>query len=300
VGRKFTIPADYEHLPYLEEVGVEFPDEFRNPDGSYSVTLGDLRDTLKGRRDEFTYEFVQDNAITSRLELVDGEFGEQLVEDVDYWARAIEREFGFRNPEDWDNDFEYVDGATLGDLKASFREGFREAITVNDYFTPDMYQQEYERSFGPLDWEPPTPPSLSQAEGVITPSLGITAVDGDTIQMYTEDGHVDVRLIGVNAPELGQPGSAEAETALHNFLTKHEGRVRFVLHQPELFGRTQTFRDFDQGEVIETTRLFAWLYVDGQPIYDPTVFTADNPRGVGISGDVPDFEAMLSGRGVQQ
>jgi hypothetical protein len=42
-------------------------------------------------------------------------------------------------------------------------------------------------------------------------------------------------------------------------------------------------------------RLLAWLYVDGVPLYDASVFTSDNPRGAGSGGKVVNLEAILEG-----
>jgi hypothetical protein len=58
------------------------------------------------------------------------------------------------------------------------------------------------------------------------------------------------------------------------------------VYKPELFGLTQLTAP---GE----SRLLAWLYVDGVPLYSPDVFTADNPRGSGRGGNVLPLQQLL-------
>jgi micrococcal nuclease len=59
------------------------------------------------------------------------------------------------------------------------------------------------------------------------------AVDGDTIRCGAER----IRLRGVYAPELGEPGGAEARVRLQRRLD--EGEVRLERHGRDRYGRTR-------------------------------------------------------------
>ena len=59
------------------------------------------------------------------------------------------------------------------------------------------------------------------------------AVDGDTIRCGSER----IRLRGVYAPELAEPGGAEARTRLQRRLD--EGEVRLDRHGRDRYGRTR-------------------------------------------------------------
>ena len=96
-----------------------------------------------------------------------------------------------------------------------------------------------------------------------------------------------VRLIGINAPEVTQSGYAEAREQLARVIAGAT-EVTFGIYKPELFGMIQQSAPGER-------RLLAWLYVDGVPLYDASVFTSDNPRGAGSGGNVVNLEAILEG-----
>jgi hypothetical protein len=102
-----------------------------------------------------------------------------------------------------------------------------------------------------------------------------------------EDGPMRVRIIGLNAPELTQSGYAEAREQLARVITRAD-EVTFGIYRPELFGMIQQSAPGEK-------RLLAWIYIDGIPLYDPSVFGSNNPRGAGSGGKVVNLEAILEG-----
>ena len=59
----------------------------------------------------------------------------------------------------------------------------------------------------------------------------VQAVDGDTIRYGTER----IRLRGLNAPELSEPGGFEARQRLAELLS--QGNMRLVPHGLDIYGR---------------------------------------------------------------
>jgi len=84
----------------------------------------------------------------------------------------------------------------------------------------------------------PEPQEKDEQEIVV-----LEVIDGDTIKLNTGE---KVRLIGINAPETGQPCSSEAKSKLTNLV----------------FGRTVTLEK-DVDEVDQYGRLLRYVYVDG-------------------------------------
>ena len=176
-------------------------------------------------------------------------------------------------------------------VKEKVRARIREMVTLG-VTTVDDYQQNWEELFGPIDYEPPDPPPVDQLDfGIaLTPQQvsdgTVEVLDGDTISLLTADGPLRIRLIGINAPEMTQDGGPEATSNLIDLLNNAESVV-LGFYKPELFGITQRTSPSER-------RLFAWLYVDGVPIWDPSVFTSSNPRGAGVGGTVLDLAGILS------
>jgi endonuclease YncB( thermonuclease family) len=63
-------------------------------------------------------------------------------------------------------------------------------------------------------------------------SWQVQAVDGDTIRYGTER----IRLRGLNAPELSEPGGIEARERLAELLS--QGNIRIIPHGQDVYGRT--------------------------------------------------------------
>jgi endonuclease YncB( thermonuclease family) len=62
-------------------------------------------------------------------------------------------------------------------------------------------------------------------------SWQVQAVDGDTIRYGTER----IRLRGLNAPELSDPGGLEARQRLAELLS--QGNIRIIPHGQDVYGR---------------------------------------------------------------
>lgn len=83
----------------------------------------------------------------------------------------------------------------------------------------------------------------------------IAVVDGDTIDVATENGTARVRLIGIDTPEIGRDGKAGECYA---------DEARDFLDQL-LYGRTvQLHADATQADVDKYGRLLRYVLVDGQ------------------------------------
>jgi hypothetical protein len=247
-----------------------------------SFTYGEFHKLL----DEFDERFdVAQPALLDTLErgvthgqlaLHNDELGLGLLNNIDVADREF-RKLGIDSVEDWPES-----------AKAEVRRLFSEAISVG-YTTLPVYEQEMEPIFGAIDYEPPVPPPVAELEAGLSMTgdeLNDAAViDGDTMTVITADGPLRVRFIGINAPEATQPGYAEARGMLEKVVEGAE-EIVFGIYKPDLFGVTQQSAPGER-------RLLAWLYVDGVPIYDPSVFASDNPRGAGVGGTVIDLPAIL-------
>jgi hypothetical protein len=171
------------------------------------------------------------------------------------------------------------------ETKAKAREAFAEAIPTDPELLAD-YNRWLRPMLGDLEWTPPTPPAVDGLTNRFRarPS-DVVVEDGDTIRLLTRDGDVRVRIIGLNSPEQGQEGYRAASDALAEIMA---GAKEIVVGQylPEKFGAVQQIDE-------NTVRLYAWLYVDGVPLYDPASFTATNQRGVRTGGEVVDLADLL-------
>jgi hypothetical protein len=221
---------------------------------------------------------LQNGAVHGQLAKHSDHFGLGLLNDIGE-ADQYFRDQGIESIEDWPEE-------TL----SAVRERFAEAINQG-YTTLADYRQEMEPIFGPIDYEPPSPPPVAELESGIRVAgddlADLAVVDGDTMSVMLEDGPMRVRLIGINAPEVTQSGYAEAREQLARVIAGAT-EVTFGIYKPELFGMIQQSAPGER-------RLLAWLYVDGVPLYDASVFTSDNPRGAGSGGKVVNLEAILEG-----
>lgn len=100
----------------------------------------------------------------------------------------------------------------------------------------------------------PTVPA-STSDPVAETGEVIAVVDGDTIDVAQSDGTARVRLIGIDAPEIGRGGEAsecyadEARTFLDELVYGHQ---------------VELVRDPTQADVDKYGRLLRHVYVDGQ------------------------------------
>lgn len=70
----------------------------------------------------------------------------------------------------------------------------------------------------------------------------IRVVDGDTLDLRLDLGfHLSAamrfRLLGVDTPERGQPGWAEATAYVQAWCDEHSGNLRVRTHKADSFGR---------------------------------------------------------------
>lgn len=175
------------------------------------------------------------------------------------------------------------------EVRAWFRDHFNTAIETG-LISLDDYQAHVAPLFGDIDFQPSVPSfGEIQAGLAVTPDQlrdgTVEVLDGDTLSLMTPEGATRVRIIGINAPEATQDGYTDATQNLINLLLGADS-VTLAVYKPELFGVTQLTAPGEE-------RLLMWLFVDGVPIYDESVFTSDNPRGAGVGGTVLDLEAIL-------
>jgi len=170
--------------------------------------------------------------------------------------------------------------------KAALRDRIAATVATDPAMLRD-YNKFLRPALGPLDWEPPQPPPVSELEKAIeTEARFVSVEDGDTIRLATANGDVRVRIIGLNAPEQGQVGYSDAWDRLNDII-EGAGTVTVGRYRSDLF---PTVQNVDVGE----QRIFGWLYVDGVPLYDPAVFTATNQTGAETGGNVTDLAARLA------
>jgi endonuclease YncB( thermonuclease family) len=189
------------------------------------------------------------------------------------------------------------------DWKEPWKDGVRQvfqAAVASGFVTPDGYRQDVEPYFGAIDFAAPEVPlarDLGDGPSLAVPSSWSTVgsgapgaaqvIDGDSVRLFTADGEVEVRIIGVAAPERTEAGYGEASARLADFMAGHD--VEFRVWQPEVYGLSQAVG------IEDRVRLRLWLYADGVPVFDPTLFTSENPLGRERStGAVPDYEGMLA------
>jgi endonuclease YncB( thermonuclease family) len=83
----------------------------------------------------------------------------------------------------------------------------------------------FQRSSTPPD---SVPSSSSSTHSDPSDFLSVEVIDGDTIKVIVESGiPVSIRLVGIDAPELGQPFSYEAKEYLQRKLTNTTPRILF-------------------------------------------------------------------------
>jgi hypothetical protein len=282
-------------------------EEWRQPDGSWSLTFGEFKDFLTQGRKQLFYDIdmdsMRDSQLSQTLE------GQQFLDD---WANTAQwgRENGVESVDDWGTldegasprlatsrtDIQPWEGAEAE--KTRYRNWLSDLISTNPQFTPADYDRMFRWQLGELDYEPPQPPAPNALDiSVAGGSDRFHVIDGDTIDFWADDGEpVRFRLMGINAPEdpSFNPDGLEAKVALSD-IVEDATRITIGVFDTDRYGTTQRFYSADQlGNISENERIFAWLYVDGTPVWDPSVFTADNPRGTGIGGTVPAYREWIA------
>jgi hypothetical protein len=208
-----------------------------------------------------------------------------LLDDLDLYLRRISAELDTR-----DIRFDDAPDETQQNVRNEFRRFVNRGL-----LSTDEYAQWFEASYGPLDWQPPQPPPADELEYAFDVAVDEwEVVDGDTIRVDLADGPARIRLLGVNAadynsrdPEINAAAVAQAE-ALEAIL-RDADTIQFGIWNPDEFG---TFQEVNPqtGE----RRFLLWLYVDGEAVYNPEVFTFRDPTGVSSTGPgVPVTEGAI-------
>ncbi len=135
----------------------------------------------------------------------------------------------------------------------------------------EAWDQAYGRSLGALDWEPDEPPALRVGDNEFNPDASPVfvqrVVDGDTIDVVFRTGGlmpgvetVRVRLLGYNQPESSTPEGKHAKNLLNTQIQDaiEQGIPVSIVRDPR-YGNTDMFG-----------RLFAWVYIGEEAVYDPT------------------------------
>ncbi len=251
-------------------------------------------------------------------------YGKDLIEDINKAVDKAERAFGWDDPREWDLDLmplswtepdgtkkvvsiEDTINSETGEKVVGFRSLLRMAMVLssidnydNMQITPDVYAGSYlQRWFGELGDPVPDPPPLStfaDEDRADIPFDRIDVIDGDTITFMGDDADVPFRIIGLASPESTQPGFTEARDALQRIFAEAD-QISIVTWKRDMFGRTQRFFNEQDGVIVHRDRLFAWVYVDGVVLMDPTLFTPTNVRGIQTGGAVPEegFFAYYTG-----
>jgi hypothetical protein len=158
---------------------------------------------------------------------------------------------------------------------------------------PADYNNDFAARYGDPNWTPPDPPSWSDLPtGAImldsTEAQNIHVIDGDTVLVTLPSGdEARVRLLGVNAADSNSV-NADAEAEYHRQTENLKAAIRladsvgFAVYDPVRFGTVQEFAD--GGE-----RFLMFMYLDGEPVIDPNIFSDRNPVGRKPTGDgIPD------------
>lgn len=82
-------------------------------------------------------------------------------------------------------------------------------------------------------------PSLVPKPGQSVTAHLVSAESGDTLTIQADGRWQQLRLCGINAPRLGQPGSEESRKYLQNKIDQVDGKLIFVPIQQDQQGRTE-------------------------------------------------------------
>ena len=132
-----------------------------------------------------------------------------------------------------------------------------------------IWDEQYKRRYGPLDWTTPEPISPVDEEGrmkggVMAPFI-THVVDGDTLEFKQDKNSPiknSVRLLGIRAPETSGPEREDAFAAtvrlMDALLKAARDGDRIYLVRDERFGNTDRYG-----------RMLAWLWIGDTPYYNP-------------------------------
>jgi len=233
------------------------------------------KETEKGERAEFeqTHSTLRLSSTPTNAEIwMDGVNTElltpQTFKDMEPGKYALEvRRYSVRR-ETWDV---YAFEITLeGGYRKEIHVRIPEAVTGEEEM-PDQHDEAEERKLP--DW------ITAEVEGEY-------AIDGDTFVTTTGER---VRILGIDAPELGRPYSDEAGAYLDDLIHGKNITMKIQSHLPiDKFGRTLAKCKMYKGDIAElllTSGLARHIYVEDDR-YDPTVYKlaedAAKERRVGI------------------
>ena len=132
----------------------------------------------------------------------------------------------------------------------------------------------YERTYGPLEWEEPVPPTLEDNPNAYQPYIRKVR-DGDSIVVSEKPGPgafpfasesgdtvmKEVRLIGVRAADFGLDDEGAATDMEKLLDALKSGEQIWLVRDPDNFGNTDRYG-----------RELAWLFIGDEPYYDSSGF----------------------------
>ena len=125
-----------------------------------------------------------------------------------------------------------------------------------------IWRMRYERTYGVLGWEAPTPPGVTENSYVAAVHR---VVDGDTLVVRPRVGDnqgITVRLLGTRSRDFGLDNEGASDDKDRLVEALHAGiraglEIQFV-RQPEIYGNVDPYG-----------RELAWLYIGGEPFFFP-------------------------------
>lgn len=273
-------------LTVAQSLGIDLPP---NP------TFQDFREILQGGVDKTATAITfgggvldASNGAVKELNAhgEDANYGPGLVNWIDESMRYYEREFGISR-------FSDMPAEAQTEIRAEIAEAMNRG-----YLTESTYEREWSYIFGPDPREdnPVTVPTVTDLQQPIVVTAEdrdaglLRVVDGDTLELtFPEDGGtLPIRIIGLGAPEkMADPAGYEQAYRNMRELVESGREITFGLYDADLFGTTQL-----QGP--DRKRLLMWMFVDGVPIVDTSLFTVDDPTAR-HAATVSDLEAIYQG-----
>jgi endonuclease YncB( thermonuclease family) len=132
-----------------------------------------------------------------------------------------------------------------------------------------IWEEQYQRSYGPLDWTAPEPASPFDENGDVSGATILPqirqVVDGDTLLIKEYKGSPtvnSVRILGVRADELSGPNR-------ENALDQTEELENALLQAVNNGDNIYLVRDTRFGNTDRYGRMLAWLWIGDQPFYKP-------------------------------
>lgn len=107
--------------------------------------------------------------------------------------------------------------------------------------------------------EPTLPPVEERVTGTVT-----AVTDGDTVTMLIDGVETDVRLLGINAPEIDECWGPEAGSALTDLVLGREVLITSGEEDRDPFGRALRFLFLDSGSDVQLVN--ALLVADGHAV----------------------------------